>query len=416
LVSITIKGELMPLKLSALPWKVALFFLAATINCVALADTFVPTEQLVSPQPDLVDYEFSASRNQIVWSDSTGSLWTADVDPDTGYFKPITGKGTLIDNDALTTTDLAFTYNGPEWVSTANGDQIVYTKFLPDYPHFSYTGHLALARQASDGAWSYRMLGPNSGSEPRLGPYASNDANDPYPRITYMDNRGNHYWRYIISATTEEATPGLPPSVKSVRFIQGKYAVVFATPDAIDGTQQLFIYHLITKKLEQITFDGGNKDLQTVPWIWQAPEFNNHLVLLTVVDDMELRFYHLTDNGDGTNSWTVFYQIPLPSGSKVASPEPFIYNGKSYISMVMTIAPYEYPTQVWISNIDASNPIMRKVNDDSLDRARIDPEVYVTTQGPYVYYNRFDPSLDPNKIYCGPCSEGVFRAYVGTLP
>jgi hypothetical protein len=164
-----------------------------------------------------------------------------------------------------------------------------------------------------------------------------------------------------------------------------------------------------------MTFDSAPKDLQTVPWMWQAPEFANDQVFQTVANYNELRVYRKLPVDGGTPQWQVIYTASLPEGSKFASQEPFTYNGKSYIFMAVTIAPNTFPTQIWISNIDAANPKFYKISDDSKLRARTDPEVFITSSGPLIYYNRYNPakSTDPNTPFCAACSEGVFRADPG---
>lgn len=383
-----------------------LAMLMACASGLSAAAPFVPNEQVVSLQPDLIDLEFSPSRSQFVWADSTGKLWVGNIDPATGYFKPVNGKGTLVDGDAMKIGDITFTYNGPEWISSATGDQIVYTKFPAGMPHTAYTARLALATQNPDSTWSVRTMGPNA---PRLGPYASHDPGDPAPRITYMDNFGNHYWRNVSTTVVEEMIPGLPPSVVSVRFVEGKRALVYST--IVNGVQQVFMYALDTKQLKQITYDAGNKDLQTVPWVWQAPEFDNGLVLMTVVENSTFRFYrHMPDS---TPVWQVLGEVAVPAGMRIASPEPFTFNGKSYVSMTLANAADSFPSQIWIAGIDPAAPLLRQVSDDSPVRARIDPEVFITAKGAYVYYNRFNPATNPQNPFCGTCSEGVFRAFTG---
>src|SRR5262249_573199 len=92
------------------------------------AGTWAPNATLVPTPADVLDPEFSQSLGMIVWGDAVGRLWIANVDRATGDFVPADGRGTLVDPYAQTYNDATKTYNGPEWVSTANGDQIVYTK------------------------------------------------------------------------------------------------------------------------------------------------------------------------------------------------------------------------------------------------------------------------------------------------
>jgi hypothetical protein len=112
--------------------------------------------------------------------------------------------------------------------------------------------------------------------------------------------------------------------------------------------------------------------------------------------------------------WNKVYSTSVPVGGIIGSPEPFTYNGKSYVFMTVTMAPLKYPTEIWVSNIESSNPFLRKISDDSLPRARVDPEMFATRDGAYIYFNRFDPSLSTDGTpLCPACSEGIYRAYTG---
>lgn len=371
--------------------------------------TFVPNETLVSPQRDLVDLEFSQSRKLFTWADSTGAIWTGKVDAATGKFTPRNGKGTLVDATGMSVADLAVTFNGPEWVGTSTGDQIVYTKFPADQPHTAANGRLATATTADAGvSWTVAKLNPDVA---RISPYASEDSGDARPRISYTSTTGKHYWRELSSAT-EVAVPNLPNSIKSVRFVRGHRSMIYTND--VNGISQVFWYTLDDGKVAQMTRDNAQKDLQTVPWMWRAPEFSNKLVFMTVADNQVIRFYRNYDpDGDGVSSWSVFHSITLPANSKIASPEPFVYKNKSYVMMAMTTVPNEFPSSIWVANINPAAPLMRKVSDDSLLRVRTDPEVFITTQGPFIYYNRYDPAVNPEKPYCADCSEGVYRATTG---
>jgi hypothetical protein len=313
----------------------------------------------------------------------------------------------------MTTADLKVVGNGPEWVSTAYTDQIVYTKFLAGQPHTMQNARLALAQQVSVGTWSYRFLAANLR---RNAPYGSKDSGDTAPRISYVDPQGNHYWRNLFDGSSESLVPWYPASFRSMHFVNGARAAVFVAP--VDGVSQVFRYWLDTKVLEQVTFDDGDKDIHSVPWMWQAPEFNNEFVLSTLVNDVELRIYRQPDSPSGVpGPWSMIYSATAPQGGLLNSPEPFTYNGKSYVFMAATIPPKNYPEAIFLSNIDAVQPMFRQLTVDTPQRMRNDPEVFITDSGPYIYYNRFDPAVDPSgPPNCAACSEGVYRTYTGLLP
>lgn len=380
----------------------------------ATGAAWVPNESLVSSQQDLLDPEYSQARARITWVDSTGKLWVAAIDRETGLFSPVDGKGVLVDADAMSINDLTVIGNGPEWLSTSGLDQIVYTKFVAGRPHTRANARLALAAQSANGSWSYRFLG----NRPRNAPYASDEPNDPTPRISYVDPAGNHYWREVAKPATETLVPWYPPSYYSMRFVRGARAVVFLAP--IDGHLQVFRYGLDNQVLEQLTFDEGLDDTTNVPWMWQAPEFGGEFLLAVLArNDWELRIYRQVDP---TNpAWSVIYRARQPGGGALGSPEPFVHNGKSYVFMHATVPPNNFPSRIFLSNIDGTNPQLLQLTPDLPLRVRRDPEVFVTNSGPFIYYSRLgagDPlSAAVPQAVCLTCSsEGVFRTHTGLGP
>ncbi|HDH08254.1 MAG TPA: hypothetical protein ENG75_06660 [Nitrospirae bacterium] len=375
---------------------------------------FVPNEELVSSQPDMIDPEYDQSTSQFVWADSAGSLWIGKWDRK-GMFKPSSGKAILVDPDAASVYDLKITFNGPEWIQSAEGPEIVYTKFLPGMPHVPETGRLALAQLGPDGQWTYKFLEPDD--YPRNGPYASEDKCDASPRIAYVDPDLNHYWRDLNDPATEELIPLMTNLTKrSVRWVQGARVAVYQARSPINDSSQVFTYDVDTKELEQITFDSGRKD-NNPPWMWQAPEYDNdYIILATVVNEdnsEEFRIYRQLDiNNDGNMVWSNIFTAAAPPDGEIGSPEPFTYLGHSYIFFQMTFE-QEYSTSIWLANIDSADPFLRKVSDDSLLRHRFDPEVVIIyNKGPYIYYNRVDRDPECTSL----CYEGIFRAYTGLSP
>lgn len=78
----------------------------------------------------------------------------------------------------------------------------------------------------------------------------------------------------------------------------------------------------------------------------------------------------------------------------------------------------DWPTQIWMSNIDAADPLTRRISPTDMWRARSDPEHFITNNhGPVVYFNRYDPPKDStgNHPMCPDCSEGVFMIDAGLL-
>jgi hypothetical protein len=375
---------------------------------------FVPNEKLVSPNPALIDAEFSQSRAKIVWTDSKGVMWLGNVNKATGAFEPVSGQGQQIATGTVSGMNM-FLWNGPEWIAMASGDQIYYSYYLPKRAPTAQNTRMALAILDSNGELKRVMrLGPNA---PRMADISSQTDGDRNAQIMYFDPYYNHYWRNVQDAGSEQIMPFLPAEDKAWRFATGIRAMLYTAP--VSGTPQVFRHMLDTAVSEQLTFDDGAKDTgRTVPWMWPAPEFGGEFVFSTFVNESELRVYRQTIAQDGSESWTLIHSVSMPEGRAAGSPQWFTYNGKSYLYWVAYVGSNEFASEVWLSNIDAADPLLRRVNDDSLFRARNDPELFITTNhGPLIYYNRYDPSRDPTGDHplCAACSEGVFRADPGLL-
>ena len=388
--------------------------LGAASMAVALhagAQTWAPNETQISPQPDLLDPEYNQARAQFTWSDAQGFLWVGNIDPATGLFFPPNGKGFLVDSETITADDTLLTLNGPEWVWSASGDGVAYTKFTSS-AHRNNTARLAFAKPQPDGTWAANFL-DSAGA--RKAPYGSETANDPKPRITYVDKDKNHYWREVDDPATEQPLPGTPIKVGPVRHVRGARAVAYAAP--VNNVQQAFYRDLDTGQVTQLTFDAGDK---SEVWMWQAPEFNNEFVFMAMVGNNELRIYRkLSQTESGSAQWTPISSAFAPSRDTFTSPEPFTYKGKSYIFLAMIIGNDSFPSEIWIANIDSAAPLLRRVSDNTLYRARTDPEVFAAASGLYIYYNRRTLSTTSKKTKPCPgveCSEGIFRADTGLGP
>lgn len=380
----------------------------------AWGQTWAPNETLASGQTDLIDYEFSQVRGQFVWNDSLGNLWLGTVNRATGLFVPADGRGVLIDSDSMTFQDAQKTKNGPEWVPGTTGQVVVHTKYKGR--HTDGNSRIAYATENPDGTWNSTFLGPDL---VRKAPYGSAVMNDPAPRISYVDNREVHYWRELWDPTTEKPISDFPDSNYPVRHVAcsvpnvpGARAVLY--PVTVNGVDQVFYRDFDTNVSQQLTFDAG---IKYEVWMWCAPELNNELVFFTLVDQTELRVYRNLLQPDGTRKWTPTFSQKAPTGNQIFSPEPFTWNGKSFIFMAQTVKPNKFRSEIWIANIDAAAPIFKRITPTEPLRTRTDPEVFMSDSGPLIYYNKLTPTLNDRGQYkpCREpaCSEGVWFANPG---
>lgn len=378
------------------------FALAAGVHA------FEPSETLVSPNRGLIDFEFSQARAMVVHTDPRGRLWLAGVDPQTGDFVPWHGRDVLLATGTVSKLNM-FKWNGPEWVATASGDHLHFSYYRNGYPPTAENTRMALAAPDAEGNWVAKRL--SSDGQPRMSHVTSRRPGDADPQIKYLDPELNHYWRNLLDPTSERRLDFLPRNNKAWRFASGVRALVYAAN--LDAGRQVFAYMVDEDRHVQLTFDDGPKDVgQSVPWVWPAPEFGNDLVLSTVVEYRELRIYRRTVTAGGAE-WRLIRSVTLPDGRYLGSPEWFYYRDASYLSLAVFRAEDSFPSEVWVVNIDPERPLVRQVTAAEPFRVRNDPEVFITERGPYIYYNRYDPSVNPENPLCNACSEGVYRADTG---
>lgn len=381
---------------------VALVWLA--IVQAAPAQTWAPNEMQVSTEQQLIDPEFSQRRLQLVWSDVAGRVWVAGVDRASGAIVPPDGRGQLVDVDGATGEDSTYTFNGPEWVRGLAGDDIVYTKYPTGVAHTQRSARIGIARDDGAGGWATQFLSPDRS---RMAPYGSEDLDDPTPQITTVDNVGRHYVRGTGSANTEVALPMVPNSNVPVRFVRGAAAALVVLDDGT-GVQQAHYLDFDTLAFTKLTADAGSKQ---IAWMWRAPELGGEFQMAALVDSVELRVYRM-----GASGWVPAFSLFAPSGRKLSSIEPFLWRGRSFLSMTATAAPTRFPSEVWIADLDAAAPQLKRITPLEPLLTRTDPEVLILDGGVRVYYNRFAVTPDePRPKACATvaCSQGLWMSDPG---
>ncbi|WP_164929478.1 hypothetical protein [Gloeobacter violaceus] len=359
-------------------------FCGTSLHKTAFAQ-FVPTDILITEAP-IIDPEFDQANARFTWVDSAGDVWIGNVDAQTGNFDPLDGKSIAVDTGAVPVEVIG---NGPEWVFTSAGPQIVYTKFD--------NSRYALGRALQqNGVWIGGFLENGQG---RFGPIGSLDRSDPAPRISYIGRDENRkqvtFWRGLDEPSTEEVIPGSQPP--GGRWVDGKRALVLT--ERVGSGRQGFMYDVDAGVLEQLTFDAG---IKKAIFMWQAPEYGNEYLFFTLIDEKEIGIYRKIDG-----VWTKINTVKPPStGNFLWSPELLVYEGKSYIFMVASTsrdqASKTVPTDIWLAGIDPEAPFYRQLS-DATSRVRKDPEVFVTDDGPMIYYLAF----------LTPLTSAIYRCETG---
>ncbi|GAA0753827.1 hypothetical protein LRH25_26900 [Ideonella azotifigens] len=393
---------------------------ASAVHAAGTA-TATPAPEVQVTSRYIIDYEFDwgrdgtycstcnsgAGNSRLAYTDLTNNLWVGQVDFQTGKFKPLDGRGQLVDTHTALPTDFG---NGPEWMFSALGSQLVYTRYQPDVdpPTADSTG-LGIASQNADGTWAAGFL-PNGMQ--RQSPIGTLDLSDTLPRIQYQDyNKVKTYWRQSASST-EAQVPTKGFNGGSRRWVPGTHSIILTglgtRKTSGQGYRQVYLYDTDTDTLTQITDDASN---QVGAMMWQAPEFNNEYVFFTVKDGTQLVVYRKLPNAAGVAAWTPVATLAAPSNSPyIWSPEYFVYNGKSYIFFQMNTTSdstnLTQPSTLGMMGILPGNSALTLLTPpDAPARVRMDPEYFITAGGPFIYYNRY--KLQTDTMPSVP--EGVWR-------
>lgn len=419
-----------------------------TAIALAMLGTLVPGRtQTVLPEVQITaaaipDFEFDSARrgrfcascnfgsgnSRLSFTDSNGNLWLGAVDYATGNFLPENGRGQLVDT---ATAPVPCFGNGPEWMASTAGSQIVYTRFV-DGSGFPGDGtfdcnaspaQIGIATQTANG-WTTAVL-PNSLN--RATPEGTTDETDSDPRINYIEaNKTALFWRRLSAPTVETEIPISDlTGGNSRRWVLGTRKIVFqghrdADPRLLDQVWQV---DTDSGQREELTKESVTK---AGAFMWRAPEYNNELVFFTMANfRKEIWVYRNLKGPKGQMLWTIVKKIKAPRNPADTtltqffwSPEVFTHNGRSYIfTQVSPDANFfnkRSQTHLAISGIDPLKSDFRMLtNDYQHPRVRLDPEFFITARGPYIYYNRLVPATD---TYPEGINDGVWRVDTGLGP
>ena len=347
---------------------------------LTLSAEFVVNDVLVSELGvQLIDPEFDSLGNRITWQDTNGShLWVAPIDPETGDLlleeKVLLDTGLAPNNFPVNGVDA--TGNGPEWVSTSDGAEIVYTKLIDgDY----YLGHAWW----TGNEWETEILPDSPGGH---APVATLNPEDENPLIRYFvgtttESRQFVVWQELNNSEQKGLVPGTSEgAAQSSRWVEGEESLISIA--TVDGVKQVFKYDVRTDNLTQLTFSPTSKETS---FMWHAPEFNNEHVFIASARDTSVSAPQVEIYRNINGEWTQINTILMPSElGSIRSPEPFVYNGRSYISLVAK-NDQEGTSDIWMFGINPDFEFSRQLNDPSV--IGIEPEFFRTEAGAFIYYN-----------------------------
>jgi hypothetical protein len=406
-------------------------------DCATATDTItvIPAyAEVQASSVDMVDIEFDWGRDGLYcgtcnfgkgnarfnWVDGTGHLWVGHLDPTTGAFNPPSGKNELVDKSAFNDSYFG---NGPEWAfSTQDGQiisQLVYTRAPAGMPIATANAGAAFATPVS-GGWTTTFFPgalpvTDGGTMTTFDPSASQCNTDAIALAYFYGQTTPQslYWEPVTTAagTAPTLLPFGPDNFHnsdgkpSIRWVPCTHQMVFsgaAPPDESGNVyDQVFWFDVDTQVMQQLTTDANQ---HAEAFMFQAPEFADTYVLLTISNDLEIDVYEQTGAaGDGAPTFTLANRItsPDPAEPYIAGTEPFINCAptcQTYIFMrLQSPASYQKvqanipaPNGAAVANIDPAQPVFKILAPEwaTPDVQRQDLEYYITAAGPYVYYDR----------------------------
>jgi hypothetical protein len=352
---------------------------------------------------------FNMGNARFNWTDQSGNLYVGHLDPATGNFTSADNKDELVDTLAYYWRQWG---NGPEWAfSTQNGNivsQLVYTRHQIGRNQSGF----AAAAYASmlNGRWVARALPGNPadgtvGSGSTILPLASQCKSDPVALALFhnLASPPTSFWEPISSATSTVLTPtpfGSYANGLAERWVPCTHQLVFEGSAAPDSTghvyQQVFWYDADTNVVQQLTSNSHGKH---GAFMFEAPDFGHNYIFVTLSDNLEIDVFAQTSVlSNGAPKFTLVNQIRSPDSGEpyINSAEPFINctpECTSYIFMTLSSSNsasngHTIPIGLAVAALSPSTPLFKVLVPASAQPSaqRLDPEYYITANGPYLYY------------------------------
>jgi hypothetical protein len=377
------------------PWKkpgglflhlsiLCLVFLGLVSGCHSsdqgASDMDDPVEQLVvlsPPGQGYPDPEILQEESLMTFQTGDGTLWLARLDPVTGTFISEWGKDVLIDTGGA---PLSVTHNGSEFGLNASGWTLYYARGNALYSQIwqaTVSGEEVHTEQLTNGPMHNNQLATkNPGST------------DSVKILCVRTDSGREEIIFfpVTNPTVETFVTAHDQQNIPVRWAQGGQYICLRTEEG-----QLCLLDTWDQTRIPVSNDTGSK---TDPNGWFAPEYNGELLIAAVLDHRSIAVYR--DSGQAF--WNRIFTLEIPGDTnldRMASPEPFVFGGRSYLSLTIKDS-QGGPAEIWIMSIDGT--YQEKCGDGS-PLKRADPEVYIGLSHVFVYYYLI-PSLELRRWKC----------------
>lgn len=374
--------------------------------------TFAPDDVVATGKFKVQDPEYDSTSMKAAWREGT-TLFVTDIDPDNGLF--IMANKLAVDTGLATVEEVV---NGPEWSCVAGGQpRVIYTKssgtewsISQAFEHFngSWVTDDLISRtdpaatndspvEAPKPSLSELVLNwfANPVPETRNGykPIGCQEGDDAAPMMKFTfgtrDNRDqSNAWMELDPPYSRGQLPG---DALAGRFVPGRFSIIYSRE--IDGFHQL-VWNDLGRSTETVLTSSPVHKL--LPFAINAPEFGGDVVITApeTTNINERGFFNAIGvyrEIDGI--WTLIKRITSPSEKLkgVHSAEPFVFDGRSYVSFLVLNAvsrdegERKNNAEVWIASLDPDDHMLRKVSGNARIK-RSDPESLVTEDEVFIYY------------------------------
>jgi predicted dienelactone hydrolase len=326
-----------------------------------------------------IDPELHQSKALMIFQNAQGEIILDHLDPKTGLANPSKPRITL----DVGAANLRQTFNGPEFGTDASGWAVFYTKG---------TGKVLQLWQARLVDGTPQATAVFRDGQRRQSVLASKNTEASSTRLIYV--RGNlkdgvFHWADVATAERETRivkTMG----VDSPRWIDQTLSFVFAEAEGPDRGQ-IKLHDTETGRTVLVSRDEGVKSFA---YGWKAPEFGGEMLVLALVNQASIGVWRQT----APEKWERIQTITPPPESRykvIGSPEPFVCEGRSYISAVIKSEGGTMrfrASEIWVFGVNSENtkPFAARVDAGDGEKTRSDPETLIVVGTVHVYYNVFE--------------------------
>lgn len=373
---------------------------------------FVAFCEQPAPGIDIADPEFNPEELLAAWIRQPrlrrngtvrrhGKVRVAEIDPDTGLFmtssiKSVRGSQPLHGGLVV---------NGPEWSNSQFGWELFYSCYSAD----ETTVRLCTGSRTRRGRWRNHALPSSDGLSSRN---PTKNPDSPVPKLYFQRYTGTiagglsadrYGWRedtdtpINVFMKRQDGQGRWLPDARRLIHIKKVF-------QGLEVIGQLALYDSETLTDEVLFFDGRQR---RDPFPWSAPELGGKTAIAAMVLDearnaVDIEVYR-EDELDGWVLWTVIESIDSQYNVNF-SPEAFVFDGRSYLSMVSfdsdNIRDVRNSSSiVWFTTVDPDLPAEARIErvltpSDGLQRS--DPEPLVIANTAVVYF--ITQTLDQGRV------------------